>query len=293
VIPRTPSPRRVVTIETPLAQCLMAARNCSAVTDTGDLPAAADFPALRRSLHQYDGPLGPTPRIESFFIPGPAGRIECLLKHPAGPPAGGAPPAAAPGDAAPGAYAGPVAAAVVCHPHPLFGGTMHNKVVHAAAEAMVGCGLPVLRFNFRGVGGSSGTHDAGRGEQDDLTTVIDHLAGRFPGIPLLVAGYSFGACVALAVGCRDPRAAGLIGIGPPLTLFDFSFLAACRKPLTLIQGDRDQFGPPELLLRLGAALPGGARVSVIRGAPHGFDGHLQQLAARVVEAIPEEFQARP
>src|SRR5258706_5189187 len=217
--------------------------------------------------------------------------MECLLKHPAGAPAGAALHGPAAGAQATGGEAGPAAAAVVCHPHPLFGGTMHNKVVHAAAEAIAGCGLPVLRFNFRGAGAGGGSHDAVRGDQDDLTAVIDHLAGRFPGLPLLVAGYSFGACVGLAVGCRDPRATALIGIGPPLTMFDFSFLGACRKPLALIQGDRDQFGPPELLLRLGAALPGGARVSVIHGAPHGFDGHLRELAARVVEAIPEPLRA--
>ena len=95
-------------------------------------------------------------RIESFFLAGPAGRMECMLKRP-------------------GEQVAARAAAVVCHPHPLFGGTMHNKVVHVAAEAIVGCGVPVLRFNFRGVGGSGGSHDGGRGEQDDLRAVLDHL----------------------------------------------------------------------------------------------------------------------
>ena len=163
-------------------------------------------------------------RIENFFLHGPAGRIECMLKRPAG------------GDSP--------AAAVVCHPHPLFGGTMHNKVVHAAAEAIVDTGIPVLRFNFRGVGGSGGTHDGGRGEQDDLRSVMDHLTGLYPRRPLLVAGYSFGAFVVLAVGCRDPRARALIGIGIPINLVGFGFLRECRKPLTLIQGDEDAFGPP-------------------------------------------------
>ena len=121
-------------------------------------------------------------RIESFFLQGPAGRLECMLKLPA-----------------PGAEGS--GAAVICHPHPLFGGTLHNKVVHAAAEALVAAGLPTLRFNFRGVGGSGGAHDNGRGEQGDLQAVLDHVEARFPGRPLVLAGYSFGAYVALRVGC--------------------------------------------------------------------------------------------
>jgi hypothetical protein len=210
-------------------------------------------------------------RIETFFVDGPAGRIECMLKHPAG--------AAPPG-----------AAAVVCHPHPLFGGTMHNKVVHAAAEAIVETGIPVLRFNFRGVGGSAGPHDGGRGEQDDLRRLLDWLAARFPARPLLVAGYSFGAYVGLRVGCDDGRAAALIGIGIPLTMADFSFLRGCRKPLALVQGDADPFGPPDMLLAFAAALPGGARVTVVRGAAHNFAGRLDDLARRVGDAIPHDLR---
>jgi|SRR6267378_1050167 len=213
-------------------------------------------------------------RIESFFLPGPAGRIECMLKRP-------------------DARAPVAGAAVICHPHPLFGGTMHNKVVHAAAEAIVGAGLPVLRFNFRGVGGSGGKHDGGRGEQDDLKTAMDHLSGLYPGLPLLVAGYSFGAHVALRVGARDERAAGLIGIGLPVTLVGFDFLRESRKPLTFIQGDRDEFGPLPLVMALAASLPGGARVVAIKGAPHNFAGRLDELARSVSEAIPEELRARP
>ncbi len=209
-------------------------------------------------------------RIESFFLPGPAGRIECVLKRPA-----------------PAAEAG--GAAVICHPHPLFGGTMHNKVVHAAAEALVGAGLPALRFNFRGTGGSGGTHDGGRGEQDDLGAVLDHLAGRFPGRPLVLAGYSFGAFVALAGGCREARAAALIGIGLPITMLRFDFLRECDRPLTLIQGDADVFGPLPLLMALAATLPGGARVVAIKGAAHNFAGRLDELARRVAEAVPAEL----
>ncbi len=212
-------------------------------------------------------------RIDTFFLSGPAGRIECMLKRP---------------DAA-GTEAG---AAVICHPHPLFGGTMHNKVVHAAAEAIGAAGLPVLRFNFRGVGRSGGAHDAGRGEQDDLRTVIDVLAGRYPGRPLLVAGYSFGAYVALHVGSRDARAAALVGIGLPVGLIGFGFLLESAKPLTIIQGDRDEFGPLSAVMALAATLPGGARVIAVPGAPHNFAGRLEELARRVHEAVPEEMRAR-
>jgi alpha/beta superfamily hydrolase len=213
-------------------------------------------------------------RIDSFFLPGPAGRIECMLKRPEG-----------------SAEAG--GAAVLCHPHPLFGGTMHNKVVHATAEAIADAGLPVLRFNFRGVGGSGGAHDSGRGEHDDLVAVMDHLSGLYPGQPLLLAGYSFGSFIALDVGCRDPRARALIGIGLPVNLANFEFLLACDRPLTLIQGDQDMFGPLPQIMTLAARLPGGARVVAIPGAAHNFAGRLDELARRVGEAIPDGMRRTP
>ncbi len=211
-----------------------------------------------------------TPRIETFMLPGPAGRLECFLKIPAGMLARGA--------------------AVVCHPHPLFGGTMHNKVVHAAAEALHGVGLPALRFNFRGAGGSGGRHDGGRGESDDLRAVLDEAGRRFPGAPILVAGYSFGAYVGLGVGCFDERVAALIGIAAPAGLFDFGFLRECAKPLTLIHGEVDPLAPLGLILTLAAALPQGARVVPIAGAAHDFAGRLDVLATRVAEAVPEALR---
>lgn len=205
-------------------------------------------------------------RVETYFLPGPAGRLECFLKRPADAHASGP-------------------AAVVCHPHPLFGGTMHNKVVHAASEALVRLGLPVLRFNFRGAGRSAGAHDGGRGEQDDLRAVLDDLAARYPGAPLLVGGYSFGAFVGLGVGCLDPRVMALLGIGAPVGLYNFGFLRECRKPLFLIQGESDPLAPLGLVLTLAAMLPDGARVLPIAGANHGFDDHLDEVAGRVTEAI--------
>lgn len=211
-------------------------------------------------------------RIETFLLRGPAGRIECMLKRP-------------PGEATAGA------AAVICHPHPLFGGTMHNKVVHTAAEAIAAAGLPLLRFNFRGVGRSDGAHDAGKGEQDDLRVVLDHLAGLYPSRPLLVAGYSFGAYVGLRVGCADPRVAALIGIGVPVSLVNFAFLQRCAKPLALIQGELDPYGPLGALMTLAALMPDGARVLAVPGAVHNFAGQLDALAARVAEAIPAGMKA--
>jgi alpha/beta superfamily hydrolase len=223
----------------------------------------------RRKGACYDAPV--SHRIENFCIHGPAGRLECFLKRPTAPRDGGP-------------------AAVVCHPHPQFGGTMHNKVVHAAAEALVRLGLPTLRFNFRGVGRSGGDHDGRVGEQDDMRAVLDHLATLYPDAPLLVAGYSFGAFVGLQVGCRDSRVEALIGIAAPMGLYNFGFLQDCSKPLTFIHGEADPVAPLGLVLTLAAALPGGAGVLPIKGAAHGFRDHLDELAGCVATAVPERLR---
>ena len=119
----------------------------------------------------------------SLFLEGPAGRLEAILWKPV-------------------AQGRPALAALVCHPHPLFGGTMHNKVVYQAAKSLDALGLPVLRFNFRGAGTSTGAHDRGRGEQKDVQAALDYLAEEFPDVPLLVAGFSFGSGLACAWGAR-------------------------------------------------------------------------------------------
>jgi alpha/beta superfamily hydrolase len=116
--------------------------------------------------------------------------------------------------------------------------------------------------------------------------VLDEMSRRYSGLPLLLCGYSFGAWVGLRVGCGDDRVAALIGIGLPVSLFSFEFLHACTKPLALIQGDQDRFGPLPLLMGMAASLPGGARVLPVRGAAHNFDGRLEELGRRVSEAIP-------
>src|SRR5262249_29721237 len=148
---------------------------------------------------------------QNFFLNGPAGRLEAILWTPDRP-------------------GTPSLAALVCHPHPLFGGTMHNKVVYNAAKTMDALGIPTLRFNFRGAGLSAGEHDKGRGEQGDVQAGLDFLAAQFPGVPMLLAGFSFGSFVGLRVGCRDARVVELIGLGIPVNSTDLSFLQDCPKP---------------------------------------------------------------
>jgi len=159
----------------------------------------------------------------SFFLEGSAGRIEALLWTVS--------------------EKRPTSAAVVCHPHPLYGGTMHNKVVYQAAKALHEAGMPVLRFNFRGTGLSEGEHENGLGERDDVRTAIDYLAHEFPGATLLVAGFSFGAWVGLRVGCEDPRVTRLIGIGIPVAQKDMRFMRNCEQPKLFISGSQDEYGP--------------------------------------------------
>jgi hypothetical protein len=175
----------------------------------------------------------------------------------------------------------PKLAAVVCHPHPLFGGTMHNKVVYQAAKTLHRAGLPVLRFNFRGVGLSEGAHDGGRGEQDDVRAALDFLAGRFPSVPLLVAGFSFGAWVGLRVGCEDARVMALVGLGLPVGSVDVSYLSSCAKSKLLVSGDHDQYAPKQKLEAFVAGLPPRLKTNTemifIASADHFFTGHLDEL----------------
>ena len=200
----------------------------------------------------------------NFFLQGPAGRLEAILWTPA----------------APRRHA-PRLAAVVCHPHPLFGGTMHNKVVYQAAKSLDSIGLPVLRFNFRGAGLSAGEHNRGVGEQDDVRAALDFLAKQFRSQPLLLAGFSFGAWVGLRVGCEDPRVSHLIGLGVPVNSSDFSFLRLSEKPKLFVHGSADQYGAVEKVKRLVQSLPGENRLVVVPGADHFFSGKLDQLDAAI------------
>jgi uncharacterized protein len=197
----------------------------------------------------------------SLFLAGPAGRLEALLWT--------------------SSSAESPFVALVCHPHPLYGGTMHNKVVYQAAKALHSRGATVLRFNFRGVGQSEGAHDNGRGEQDDVRAAIDYLATEFPGQPVLLAGFSFGSWVGLRVGCGDERVQRLIGLGLPVDNVNMSFLQICSKPKLLIQGGNDQFGSRPKLETLFAALPEPKKLAIVEGADHFFTGQLDKAAAAI------------
>ena len=199
-------------------------------------------------------------QVESLFLEGPVGPLEAVLWSP-------------------GPGVSPPLAALVCHPHPLFGGTLHNKVVYQAAKVFDRFALPVLRFNFRGAGRSAGKHDKGIGEQGDVRAAIDFLAARFPGSPMVLAGFSFGCLVGLRVGCADERVAELVGIGAPVNGSDFSYLQSCPKPKLFLQGRNDPYGSPERLEQLAASWPGEKRVVVIEGADHFFAGALVPMAA--------------
>ena len=175
-------------------------------------------------------------------------------------------------------------AAVVCHPHPLYQGTMHNKVVYQAAKALDSLGIPVLRFNFRGVGASEGNYDHGRGEEDDVRAALDYLEAQFSGVPLLAAGFSFGAWISLRAGCSDPRVTELIGLGLPIDdrKLPFHYLSTCTKPKLLIQGENDQYAAKShfesFVQTFSAEAAKATRVVFIPAADHFFTGHLGAMA---------------
>lgn len=185
--------------------------------------------------------------------------------------------------------ADPPLVAVVCSPHPLFGGTMHNKVVFRAAKALHLHGLPVLRFNFRGAGLSEGTHDQGRGEQEDVRAALDYLAEEFPRRTVLLAGFSFGSWVGLRVACQDARVTDLIGIGLPVNNSDFTYLRTCTKPKLLISGAEDAFGSRSRIEALFQTLPGPKRLVIIEGADHFLAGKLDEMDCAIEEWLSKKF----
>jgi alpha/beta superfamily hydrolase len=202
----------------------------------------------------------PTSAIRSFFIDGPAGRLEALLNQ---------------------GVETATHAALVCHPHPLHGGAFHNKVVFHTMKALNSFGFPVLRFNFRGAGMSHGTHDNGRGEVDDVRVALDWLDTEFH-LPMIVAGFSFGAAVGLRAACPDVRVDSVIGLGLPLLptddrSYELDFLLTCSKPKLLVSGTRDQFGPRTRLEQLAQTLPEPKKLVLIEGADHFFEGRLKEL----------------
>ena len=203
----------------------------------------------------------------NLFIPVAHGRLEAILKEPREQP--------------------PKGVALVLHPHPLGGGTMHNKVVFRAAAALNDAELVTLRINFRGVGQSSGAHDFGSGELDDVRAGLDYLAQNYPNMTITVCGFSFGARMGMEVGSSDDRVKFLISIGTPLSKYDFDFLENCRKPLLFVHGERDEFGDVqqlrELVNRLAQRIP--VKLVVVPDTGHFFEGHLDELKAAIYDWI--------
>jgi alpha/beta superfamily hydrolase len=198
--------------------------------------------------------------IRSLFLQGPAGRLEALLNS----------------GAENASYAG-----LVCHPHPLYGGTLHNKVVFHAMKALNHFGFPVLRFNFRGTGLSEGEHDGGDGELDDVRVALDWLEREFH-LPLVFAGFSFGAAVGLRVACADKLVKAAIGLGVPVIpaderIYDLEFLKTCDKPKLFVSGSRDQFGPKQELESLVSSLAEPKKLVIIEGGDHFFAGRLKEM----------------
>lgn len=202
-------------------------------------------------------------KVQTVQFEGSAGRLEGLLKFRDG--------------------EEPAALAVVCHPHPLHQGTMHNKVVFATAEAFFGLGCEVLRFNFRGVGLSTGSHDFGKGEVDDVLAAVDFLRRRHPEADCHTAGFSFGAGIALQAAYRDPLLASVTAVAPSFKFFDPACLVSLAAPKLFLQGTADDICPPEDLRRLYPAFLPPKSVAWIEGAGHFFNLQLDALKASIAE----------
>jgi hypothetical protein len=210
--------------------------------------------------------------IKSFFLDGPAGRLEALLNE---------------------GEAQATHAALVCHPHPLFGGTMHNKVVYHAMKTLSGFGFPVLRFNFRGAGTSEGEHDKGRGEQDDVRRALDWLDTELQ-LPIIFCGFSFGAATGLRAACTDAQVKGLIGLGTPVgaegRAYTYEFLKNCTMPKLFVSGSRDQYGPPESLRKVVELAPEPKEMVIVEGADHFFEGHLPEMQTAIHAWVGKLFK---
>jgi alpha/beta superfamily hydrolase len=198
----------------------------------------------------------------NLFIPASVGKLEAILKEPAGATRG---------------------VALVCHPHPVGGGTMHNKVVFRAAAGLTDAGLVTLRFNFRGVGASGGAHD-GAAEKQDVRDALDYLAENYPQQPITLAGFSFGTRMGSEVGMTDERVVRLISIGTPIDKYnDFDYLERLRKPILFVHGDADEFGSVASLQALIDKVSKNAETEfvIFENCGHFFDEHLAELRETV------------
>jgi uncharacterized protein len=206
------------------------------------------------------------PRAERLTLAGPAGGLEALIETPVG--EGGEPASVS-------------AFAVVCHPHPLFGGTLDNKVVHTLARAFNQLGAPSIRFNFRGVGASAGSHDEGRGEIQDALAVIAHGRRRWPGAALWLGGFSFGGSVAVwAAGAAAPTR--LVAVAPGITKVGVTGAAPPACPWLIVQGDADEVVPKDLVLAWARTLTPVPQITVLPGAGHFFHGRINDLREAVL-----------
>jgi uncharacterized protein len=241
------------------------------------MAANADKTAPEKSLFPEANPGSPSletqenpASLRSFYLDGPAGRLEALLNQ-------GRPNAP---------YA-----TILCHPHPLGGGTMHNKVVYHAMKVFHGLGWPVLRFNFRGTGLSEGAHD-GRAETDDVRAGLDWLAGEF-GKPIVSAGFSFGAAMGLKACCEAPRVQGFAALGLPTHAegrdYTYPYLESCNFPKLFLSGNRDQFAPVDQLRAVAESAPGPKQLVLIPDADHFFAGHLRAMQAALGQWLRETF----
>jgi uncharacterized protein len=209
----------------------------------------------------------------NLFIPASHGRLEAILKEPAGEPRG---------------------VGIVCHPHPLGGGTMHNKVVFRAAAGLVDVELITLRFNFRGVGASTGEHSEIEGGMEDVRDVLDYVAAEYPGQPITLAGFSFGSRTGMAVGMSDDRVVRLISIGTPVDKYgDYKFLTGVRKPILFVHGDRDEFGVLENLNALYERVAENTEAELVafQDCGHFFDDDLDALREAIASWVKKKIDS--
>jgi len=205
-------------------------------------------------------------RVLHINIPTPQGHLEGILK----PEEEGSQPR----------YTG-----LVCHPHPLYGGTMHNKVVFKVAQTLQSMNIPTLRFNFRGVGHSSGTYDEGHGEMDDVRYSLEFLSRHYPSVPVILGGFSFGSYVGLRIAAVDDRVQAIIGLGVPARMFDMDTLQDSHKPKLFIHGTEDELAPYELARRWFEQLPAPKSMVAVPGADHFFQGYLDEVQAIIVNFV--------
>src|SRR5215472_7959154 len=216
------------------------------------------------------------PRAERLHLPGPSGALEALIETPLNDQ----------GEAA----STPLAFAVICHPHPLYGGTLDNKVVHTLARAFNQLGAPTIRFNFRGVGASAGAYDEGRGETEDAFAAIAFGRNRWPDAPLWLAGFSFGGAVAVrAAGSAQPGR--LVLVAPAITRIGVNGTAAPACPWLVVQGDADDVVPPAEVLEWAGSLTPAPEVAVVRDAGHFFHGRINELRDAVLAFMARAAQA--